>query len=390
MVRIEIPSSKSQVHRLLIAAALSEDVTEIEYRGESQDILATKACIEAMREGRTDYYCHESGSTLRFMIAACGAKGVNADFHMEGRLPGRPLAPYDEELRRHGMSIEKEGSILHVSGQLEPGEYSLPGNISSQYFTGLLLALPSLEGDSIITVEGELESSAYIDMTIEVLRMAGVSVSFRDGRFIIPGGQKYVLPKRVKAEGDFSNAAFFLCLGALTEEGVCVTGLNKESRQGDRAVIDVLRRFGAEVEEIDDGYIVRKRCLKGIEIDASQIPDLIPVLSITAACAHGRTVVYNAARLRLKESDRITSTVNMLRAIGASSEELPDGIIIGGDAVLGGGTVDSCGDHRIAMSAGIASAISESEIGITDPGCVKKSYPDFWEDLNEYISWKKN
>lgn len=441
MVCIEVPSSKSEVHRLLIAAALCDGDVEVEYKGESEDIRATKRCIEALRNGDRNLYVGESGSTLRFMLAVAGALGARATFHMEGRLPERPLEPYDEELMAHGLDIHKEGSLLYVRGKLKAGEYRLPGNVSSQYVTGLLLALPILEEGSRLLVTAPIESAPYIDITTDVLDMSGIIYSKTETAegicYEIPGGQTYRLPQVVKAEGDYSAAAFWMCLGAITEDGIRVSGLNMSSSQGDRKVVEILRDFGASVTELEDGYVVKGGMLEGTVVDASQVPDLVPALAVVAACSAGRTDFVSAARLRLKESDRIRSTAAMARAFGADAAELPDGIVITGrgaqatapgapadafasetdvdhdDATLGasiagapdsasgarqplaprlkgGCVVDSYGDHRIAMAAGIASVVADGEVTITDKGCVAKSYPGFWEDLDEYLSRKNH
>lgn len=441
MVCIEVPSSKSEVHRLLIAAALCDGDVDVEYKGESEDIRATKRCVEALRNGDRDLYVGESGSTLRFMLAVAGALGARVTFHMEGRLPERPLEPYDEELMAHGLDIHKEGSLLYVRGKLKAGEYRLPGNVSSQYVTGLLLALPILEGKSRLFVTAPIESAPYIDITTDVLDMSGIVYSKTETAegicYEIPGGQTYRLPQVVKAEGDYSAAAFWMCLGAITEDGIRVSGLNMSSSQGDRKVVEILRDFGASVTELEDGYVVKGGMLKGTVVDASQVPDLVPALAVVAACSAGRTDFVSAARLRLKESDRIRSTAAMVRAFGADAAELPDGIVITGrgaqvtapgapadafasetdvdhdDATLGasiagapesasgarqplaprlkgGCVVDSYGDHRIAMAAGIASVVADGEVTITDKGCVAKSYPGFWEDLDEYLSRKNH
>lgn len=441
MVCIEVPSSKSEVHRLLIAAALCDGDVDVEYKGESEDIRATKRCLKALRNGDRDLYVGESGSTLRFMLAVAGALGARVTFHMEGRLPERPLEPYDEELMAHGLDIHKEGSLLYVRGKLKAGEYRLPGNVSSQYVTGLLLALPILEGESRIFVTAPIESAPYIDITTDVLDMSGIVYSKTETAegicYEIPGGQTYRLPQVVKAEGDYSAAAFWMCLGAITEDGIRVSGLNMSSSQGDRKVVEILRDFGASVTELEDGYVVKGGMLKGTVVDASQVPDLVPALAVVAACLAGRTDFVSAARLRLKESDRIRSTAAMVRAFGADADELPDGIVITGrgaqatapgapadafasetdvdhdDATLGasiagatesasgarqplaprlkgGCVVDSYGDHRIAMAAGIASVVADGEVTITDKGCVAKSYPGFWEDLDEYLSRKNH
>ena len=398
---LTIPSSKSHAHRLLIAAALGEKPVDIRLRGLSDDILATAACLRAMgaevhvREdgisvrptdktaehgGEIILPCGESGSTLRFLLPVLGACGIRGCFWMEGRLPLRPMDVFEDELRLHGMEIRREGALLHASSHLLPGEYRLPGNISSQYFSGLLFALPGLKGDSRMTAEGALESAAYIRMTEAVLLSAGIRFERRDSGWTIPGGQRFRLPGRIQTEGDWSNAAFFLCLGALSERGVTVRGLREDSLQGDRAVLKTLRDFGARVLSGEDGVTVRAGERKPFFLDASGVPDLVPVLSVLACGAEGESVISGAARLRMKESDRIQSTLSLIRALGGSAVETEDGLRILGSGRLRGGRADSFHDHRIAMSAALAAALCAEPVEVTDPACVEKSYPAFWED----------
>ena len=396
---VRIPASKSQAHRLLICAALSSSPCELLCDGISADIAATIACLNALgaeisvsdnrilvapiREVPGNVCglpCGESGSTLRFLLPVVGALGADAVFHREGRLPQRPLAPLDEALCAHGMQIRQEGDRLCCRGQLCPGAYSLPGNVSSQYISGLLLALPLLKGDSSLHVTGTVESAAYITMTEDALRTSGIRIEKNHWNYGIAGSQKPRMPASLPVESDWSNAAFFLAVGALSRQGMKVMGLNPASSQGDRAVLDVLRRFGAEISEQPDAVLIRRGELRAVEIDAAPIPDLIPVLSVVAAGAEGETRIVNAARLRLKDSDRLASTCAMLRALGAEAQELADGLVIRGGKALKGGAVDSCGDHRIAMSAAVASCLCEGEVTVCGSECVKKSYPRFWED----------
>ena len=399
--RVKIPASKSQAHRLLICAALGRGETVIACDGLSADITATMACLNALganicqtEDGRLrvrpieqvpaglcHLHCGESGSTLRFLLPVCGALGADAVFHMEGRLPQRPLAPLDTELTSHGMALRQEDNLLYCSGQLLPGDYALPGNVSSQYISGLLLALPLAAGDSRLTVTGSIESAAYITMTEDALALAGIALEKSDWCYHIPGFQRGKLPEALQVEGDFSNAAFFLCMGALSDAGLVIDGLNPASHQGDRAVLDILRAFGAQVEELDGSFAVRKGQLQGITIDAKPIPDLIPVLSVVAALAQGETQIINAGRLRLKESDRLQSTTALLTALGADIQELAEGLVIHGKESLSGGSVDSCGDHRIAMAAATAACGCTGEILLSGSQAVSKSYPRFWEDF---------
>lgn len=399
---VHIPASKSQAHRMLLCAAMGENEVTLRCRGLSKDILATVACLKALgasvdAEGEVLHLrpvsapppglcllpCGESGSTLRFLLPLVGALGASAVFEREGRLPERPIEPLGRELCRNGMDIRSDGARLSCSGQLRPGAFSLPGNISSQYISALLMTLPLLEGESTLHMEGALESAAYVAMTEEVLRLGGVRTEKTGAGYRIPGGQHCRFAPELSVEGDYSNAAFFLCAGALSERGIRVTGLDPQSRQGDRAIVPLLEEMGAQVASDGSSVTVKRDALHGITIDASPIPDLIPVLSVVAAAASGETRVIHAQRLRLKESDRLHSTTQMLRALGAEAEELPDGLVIRGGRTLAGGTVDACGDHRIAMSAAVAGGICRGAVTICGSECVQKSYPDFWTDFQQ-------
>ena len=398
--RVRVPSSKSQLHRLLIAAALGRAPVTIDYYGLSADIRATADCLRALGAGvvvsdsaitvspimRTPdglcrLPCGESGSTLRFLLPLCGALGAEAVFQMEGRLPERPLAPLDAQLRLHGMQITRRGAELFVSGRLSGGEFTLPGNVSSQYLTGLLLSLPLLPEAGTLRVSGPLESAPYVAMTEDTLRLSGVRAERLADGWRISGAQRFALPARLSAEGDWSSAAALLCMGALSPDGVRVDGLCADSSQGDRAIAQLLHKFGAEIVQGAQSLSVRCGALHGIRVDASQIPDLVPVLAALAACADGTAEIVNAARLRLKESDRLRTTAAVLSALGADVRELPDGLVIHGRARLSGGTVDSCGDHRIAMAAAVAACACTEPVVITGAQAVEKSYPRFWADL---------
>ncbi|MBR3474856.1 MAG: 3-phosphoshikimate 1-carboxyvinyltransferase [Oscillospiraceae bacterium] len=396
---VRIPASKSRAHRLLICAALSREETLLRCEGFSRDIEATVRCLQALGAeieeeqgllrvtpiqeapaGECLLPCGECGATLRLLLPVIGALGVRACFSREGRLPRRPLAPLDRELTEHGMYLEEQGALLYASGKLRAGEFRLPGNVSSQYISGLLLALPLLEGESRLQVTEPVESEAYIRMTEEVLDLAGLRFAKEHKSYVVPGGQRPGLSGALTVEGDWSSAAFFLCAGALSEEGVLVKGLDLGSTQGDRAVLELLRGFGAEVSETEDGVLCRRGELRGQEIDAGPIPDLIPVLSVLAAGARGVTRIRNAGRLRLKESDRLRTTADLLRDLGGSAEELEDGLVIRGSGALRGGRAKSAGDHRIAMSAAVAACLCGEPVTLDGAECVEKSYPRFWED----------
>ena len=401
--KVTIPSSKSVVHRLLICAALGKEPVKIPYNGLSKDILATVNCLRALgadisvsekelsvlpvtspAEGAV-LPCGESGSTLRFLLPVVGALAAKGSFLMEGRLPERPMQEYEAILSAHGMQISREGNLLHFEGQLEPGYFILPGNISSQYFSGLLLALPLLPEDSELHIEGKLESAAYISLTEDALGEAGITLLHHADGWHISGGKVPSLPKEKAAEGDWSNAAFFLCAGALSEKGIRVEGLNCRSHQGDRAILELLQAFGAHSEILPEqnSVTIRKQNCRPLVIDASPIPDLIPVLAVLSCAAVGDTLIYNATRLRMKESDRLSSTAALIRSLGGSVEEKEDALIIHGTGNLHGGHADSFNDHRIAMSAAVAASLCSEAVTISAAESVEKSYPGFWDD------WKR-
>lgn len=399
--RVRIPASKSQAHRLLLCAALGEGETELLCGGLSADIRATMDCLRALGAGiwqegerlrvkpiRTAprscaLPCGESGSTLRFLLPQAGVLGTEAVFHRKGRLPQRPLRPLDEELRSHGMKLREEGEALYASGKLTAGDYTLPGNVSSQFISGLLMALPQLPGDSRLTVTGELESAGYVAMTEDTLAESGIRWQRTGQVWSIPGGQRFHPPRLCQVEGDWSNAAFFLCAGALSRRGVTVEGLSLRSSQGDQAVLRLLRRFGAEVTEREGAVTVRSGMLHGITVDAGPIPDLIPTLSVVAAASVGDSRMENARRLRDKESDRLEGTAALIRDLGGSARVEGDTLIIHGRGGLRGGNASVLGDHRLAMAAAIAACACRESVTVDDSRCVEKSYPRFWEDFRQ-------
>ena len=412
-------SSKSAGIRLLIAAALTSSETVLEMEGLSDDILSAVRCLEALgAEIHTEVPgqvlisgtgllfgcsgkagcgprmdgnelppvlpCGESASTLRFLLPITAALGVRAVFIREGRLPERPIAPLDEVLTLHGAELVSEGKKLMISGQLRPGDYRIPGDISSQYVTGLLFALPLLPGDSTLEVTGAVESESYIQMTEQTLVCAGIEFEKTGRRYRISGGQQYRIPDYVRTEKDWSGAAFPLTLGAFSETGIRVPGLDPESKHGDRKILEYLSRMGAAVHISMEGITVRRaEMLSGIDIDASDVPDLVPALAVAAAAAKGETRIFHAGRLRLKESDRIHSVVRMLSALGADVRGTEDGMLIRGKRELDGGTVDPENDHRIAMAAAIAAAVCRHPVQIQHAECVRKSFPGFFDAFSQ-------
>lgn len=396
------PSSKSHAQRLLVCAALGTDKVSVHCGDVSEDIAAAASCVQTLcadveelengvfsvvpKRKPSDsikvLHCGESGSTLRFLIPVCGALGENCVFKMEGRLSERPLSPLDGVLAAHGMTLEKKGTELFCGGRLTGGSFEIAGNVSSQFISGLLFALPLLKEDSTLTVTGKPESTAYIDMTENALRQSDIEFVKKYKVYTVQGGQRYRLGGDCAVEGDLSNAAPFLCVGAFSAEGVTVRNIPAETSQGDRKIIDVLRAFGAHVTVTGDSVTVKKANLKACTVDASEIPDLVPVISVVASAAKGDTRIINAARLRLKESDRLTTTASLLNSLGAFVEELPDGLVIHGGRKLHGGTVNTFNDHRIAFSAAVAACICDGNITVAGSECVNKSFPKFWDKFN--------
>lgn len=396
--------SKSAAHRLLICAALADKPTWVYCDGTSKDIEATVRCLNALgadiervqdrcyvtpvdrwyrKDKQAVLPCGESGSTLRFLLPVAAVLGVNAIFTMEGRLSKRPIFPLSRELTAHGCRLEylPELEAWHLSGRLRGGAFSLPGDVSSQFLTGLLLALPLGGRDSTLTITGPMESAGYVDMTLRAMGAFQTKPGKTENGWKIPA-LGYLSPGAVQVEGDWSNAAPWLCAGAVAGSGVTVTGLAMDSSQGDRAVCDILERMGAEVTKTADSVTVRPGTLHGIEVDGRNVPDLIPVLAATAAQAEGTTRFLQVGRLRLKESDRLTATVNLLNALGGKAEEEGDTLIVHGTGRLSGGTVDTVNDHRMVMAAAVASIGCDSPVTVNYPEAVNKSYPGFFDTLD--------
>ncbi len=390
------PPSKSAAHRALIAAALSGESC---VRGilPSEDMEATLRCVEALgiafeKHGTTVRFsgeacapsatadCGESGSTLRFFIPIFAALGVNATFIGHGRLPSRPLTVYEQVLPAHGVQWavpSADGGIVTVEGRLHGGCYEVAGDVSSQFITGLLMALPLCEEDSEVVLTSPLQSVGYVEMTLDILKEAGVTVTKTADGYAVPGGQAYHLHDHT-VEGDWSQAAFLLTAGALSGE-VCVKGLRRDSIQGDRRIERLLNDMGAAIRWDGDILRCRRAPLHAVEADVSDIPDLVPILSVAASVASGETRWYNAARLRLKESDRLRTTAAMLEALGVTVTEEEDTLrIVGG--TLHGGRVDGANDHRIVMAAAVAALAADGEVVITDRDSVCKSWPSFFEE----------
>ncbi|MDD3225381.1 MAG: 3-phosphoshikimate 1-carboxyvinyltransferase [Clostridium sp.] len=403
---VSVPPSKSLSHRAIIAAGLSNGVSTIKNIMISKDITASLNCIKNLgaeiskTKVNDDIYnikiagstnlklennnmdCFESGSTLRFFIPIFLVKDNNAVFKGKGKLVSRPLNEYYKIFDEQGIPYSTtSGNLpLNVKGPINPGNFKIKGNISSQFITGLLFALPLLSGDSNIEITTELESKSYIDLTLDVLKDFSINITNDSySNFSIKGNQKY---KNIdyEVEGDFSQAAFWLCAGGINGNIGC-SHLNLNSIQGDREIIDIIKRMGINI--VNENEIVYTKTSKTIStvIDASQCPDIIPPLCSLAALSSGTTEIINAKRLRIKESDRLEAMCTELNKLGADIKIKGDGLIIKGKSELLGGEVDSWNDHRIAMSLAIASLKCKNPVVIKNSSCITKSYPTFWKDF---------
>ena len=388
-------ASKSHAHRLLIASALSKKPGKVSINTTSADIEATQACLRQLRADPPILNCQESGSTLRFLLPIAMAMKDKSIFLGSGRLPNRPISPLKEEMEAHGCVFtnfhrKKDDAveICQVQGRMQPGIFSLPGDVSSQYITGLLFALPLLKRDSQIQITSPLQSKGYVDLTLDVLKEFHIEVLTEEKKgcpiYYIRGGQQYIPPGDTAAEGDWSNIAFWVIAGILSRDsGIICRGLNIESTQGDRAILNLARRMGGTILTKGNRILTMAAPLTGIHIDASAIPDLVPILAVAAATASGTTHIHNAQRLRIKESDRLAAMYDCLSKLGADITEEPGGLIIKGVPRLKGGTVSGYNDHRIVMAMAIASIVSDGPIIIEGAEAVNKSYPTFFEDFQE-------
>ncbi|MCL1917764.1 MAG: 3-phosphoshikimate 1-carboxyvinyltransferase [Peptococcaceae bacterium] len=442
-----MPPSKSVTHRAVICAGLTQGESVLRNISESEDIEATLRCMRTLEahcvrkgnevvirgggmhhaQGTTHNTqsegmdtpllldCGESGSTLRFLMPLAACLGQPVSFTGNGRLMERPLEPYSDLFREYGVGVVRRSSIdiaaqslervtLTVTGPLQGGEFRLPGHISSQFVSGLLLALPLLSQDSTVVMTTPLESASYVDITLDVMRAFGVEVRHREYQeFFIRGNQCYQACDYT-VEGDYSQAAFFLVAAALGCNCVCA-GLKEDSCQGDRRIVHILRQCGADVSweecsyaaddlsrecssEKGKGLCVRPRELSCVTVDISDIPDLAAPLAVLFSFCRGESRIINGRRLRYKESDRLTAVATELRKLGADIEEGEDFLVIRGVDAFTGGQVDSWGDHRIAMMLSVAALKSTGPVWLTGSQSVAKSYPDFFEDFGKVAAEK--
>ncbi len=404
--RVKAIPSKAHAHRLLIASALSQDKTLLKLGESSLDIEATIECLIAMgakieeengalsvqpimvKEEIPLLDFKESGSTLRFLLPVAAVLKKEFSAKGAGRLPERPLDDLIREMKKKGCNFSAQKLPFQVEGKLEGGRYFLPGDVSSQYISGLFMALPLVKKDSLVNLTSELESEGYLGLTLAVLEEYGISIKRVKEGYKIPGNQNYHTSGEKTVEGDWSNAAFFIAMGVLGGL-VEITGLNKDSLQPDREIISILKTMGADIGEKEDEFICKKSSLNGIRVNLSQCPDLMPIVAVLLSVAKGKSEITGGKRIRLKESDRIAVMARNLTALGANVVEKDEGLEIIGVESLRGGPVVGANDHRIVMAMAVASAISKGPILITDHEAVNKSYPGFFRDF-EKVGGKAN
>lgn len=391
--------SKSHAHRALICAALADKRATLHLPQSSVDIDTTIDCLNRLGADiqRQDEMLHvtpvrrrdksvsldakESGSTFRFLLPVAAALYDRVFFTGSGRLPQRPVEDLLLAMEAGGCSFSQRTLPFEVTGRLRSGHYTLPGNVSSQYVSGLLMAASLLGGEVVIRLSSSLESSPYVDMTVDAMQGFGVETVQQEGCYIVPAGQNYHSAGEVVIEGDWSNAAFYLVAGALGGP-VTMSGLSEQSLQGDKAILPILEAFGARIgkgKEITVSAFERRP----IRVDLSQIPDALPILAVLACAADGTSRFENGARLRLKESDRLRTVARMITDLGGEAHEEPDALVVVGRAGLRGGRTSSFGDHRLAMAACVASLLCEQNVEIEDAMAVTKSYPQFYKVWNQ-------
>lgn len=400
---VKIPPSKSLQHRAIIAAAFSSGESYINNVEFSKDIEATCRILNnlGVTIDKKDHgvkvkskgnfkvinktlNCGESGSTLRFTIPMGCINGEEVIFEGEGKLKERPLEPYYSIFRQQGIFYENhQGNLpLRIHGKLKPDVFNIPGDISSQFITGLLYTLPVLKGDSVINIEGNLQSKSYVDLTLQMLKKFSINIENKNyEKFYISGNQKYK-NCNYRVEGDFSQAAFWIGAGVINGN-IKIKDLNLSTMQGDKSIIDIVKKMGGDISIEKETISVKKSNLKGIEIDASQIPDLVPILAVIASLSQGTTRIVKAGRLRIKESDRLKAITEGINKLGGEVYEGEDYLIIEGKSMLEGGEVDSFNDHRIAMALAIASLKCKFPVIINNSEAVNKSYPQFYEHFKK-------
>jgi len=400
---VTVPPSKSYAHRALIALSLSKGKGTIRHVDLSSDIMATLKCLEDLG---VDFFVdnedimldatsfgnrrdrvlkpEESGSTLRFFIPITLLFDEVYTFRGSTSLLKRPLAVYEELFQDLDIMMFRDSlESIVIKGKLEPGDFSMRGDVSSQFISGMLMVLPLLSGDSTLTVTEEFQSESYVNMTVKVMRDFGIKIHRENDTYFVPGNQEYQVRDYV-VEGDYSQAAYFLAAGAIAGH-TRVVGLNHASTQGDQEIVTILEKMGVEISSIDNGYEVSKSEISSVDIDVSDIPDLTPILGVLLSLAKGTGRLMKVDRLRYKESDRVKTTIDLINHLGGDAKEEGSDIIITGKESLSGGTVYGHNDHRIVMAAAIASLGCLNPVIIDGYEAVKKSYPDFFRDFDGIV-----
>lgn len=397
--RLNIPASKSVSHRAVLAAALAEGESRLTGVLASRDLTATIEGLRTMgvtieRDGADlvvkgglkgtcgTIDCHESGSTIRFLIPVSLLTEGKYRFTGCGKLVDRPLGVFKACFEEKGIAVDYHEQLPFIcQGPLVPGTYRIRGDVSSQFVTGLLYALPLLGGDSEIVITHGFESKPYVDLTVKMLSQFGVQIQEREQGYFIPGGQHYT-PQKVAIEGDFSQAAFWI-VAALFAGPLQLSGLDLDSLQGDKAILSIVQNMGGRIDVLAEGITVWPSETDGCQIDASQVPDLVPILAVLASVSSGITRIVRAERVRLKESDRLLAIQTELNKMGADVRSLPDGLEIHGVKHLNGAEVDGWNDHRIVMALAVAALKSTGPMIIHGAEAIEKSYPHFFEDYRQ-------
>lgn len=409
--------AKAHAHRALIAAALANSPSSILLSRSSKDIDATMASLQALgahityknqvvtvipgpHPSKGAILPHESGTTLRLLLPVAASICPNVDVDAKGRLPERPMEPLKSQMEAHGISFSQNRPPLTMTGRLQGGSYAMVGNVSSQFFSGLLLAAPQM-GTTTIESIGLLQSRDYVTLTMAVMKDFGVTVESNDTiylaqdqetrktgsgiheMFTVKGGQTFKGREDYPIEGDWSNAAIWLVAAGLTGKTITITGLNKDSVQADRRILDIVGGAGTNLSWSGRNLTCSGKAHTPLQVDLEQMPDLLPVLSALACGIKGESAFINGARLRLKECDRLDAVYNMVTSLGGQVRMDGDNIYITGSGNLEGGVeVDCCNDHRLVMAGALASLIAKEPVRLKDSQAISKSYPQFFEDWN--------
>lgn len=389
--------SKSEIQRYLIAAALADEKTEIDNFFLSGDTLNAVKCIRAcfadvdIKDGictvtpfenkrySAEFDVGESATLFRILLPVCALRGGEYRFTLGESLAKRPHTPLYEQLKKNGAEIKQTGSRVTVSGKASASVFVIPTDVTSQYISGMLTAMPESDDNIILHKAGKVSSKPYIDLTLKTLESFGIKVITRSCGYFINREEKYVSPKKISVGGDWSNAAFFLAMGALGGGGITVTGLDLQSVQGDRKILDILTSFGAEVTVEENSVTVKRKELSPIRIKADNFPDLVPIIAVLACGTSGETVISGTGRLKYKESDRVAGVKKLISSLGGNVKAGQNSITVYGTGSLKGGTAETNGDHRMIMAASAASVICKEKVTVTDAEGVNKSYPGFFE-----------